>query len=150
MMARPLSKLMLLCCLLLAMGAHCRAASADVILVTAAQNPVDELDTRQVRSLYKGRLTAINGHPIKPVNAAPGTVDRTAFLKNLMNANELDYTGYWHVRRYTGQGIPPAEVSDQAELFERLIQEPEKVGYLWVPPGSKLKLPNGLKVIRLR
>lgn len=149
-MTHPLYKLLLSLCLLLVMGANCRAASADVILVTATQNPIDELDTRQVRSLYKGRLTAVNGKPLKPLNAAPGSVDRTEFLKNLMDANELDYTGYWHVRRYSGQGTPPVEVNDQAELFERLIQEPDRVGYLWVPSGSKPKLPEGLKIIRIR
>ena len=150
MMTHPMCKLLLSLCLLLVMGTNCRAASADVILVTAAQNPIDELDTRQVRSLYKGRLSSINGRTLKPVNAAPGSVDRTEFLKKMLDANELEYTGYWHVRRYSGQGTPPAEVNDQAELFERVIQEPDQVGYLWVPPGSKPKLPDGLKIIKIR
>lgn len=149
-MTHPLYKLLLPLFLLLLVGANCRAASADVILVTAAKNPIEELDTRQVRNLYKGRLSSVNGRALKPVNAAPGSVDRTEFLKNMMNANELDYTGYWHVRRYSGQGTPPTEVSDQAELFERLIQEPDRVGYVWVPPGSTPKLPEGLKIIRVR
>ena len=149
-MTHPMFRLLLSFTLLLLAGANCRAASADVIFITATKNPIEELDTRQVRSLYKGRLSSINGKPLKPVNAAPGSVDRAEFLKNLMDANELDYTGYWHVRRYSGQGTPPAEVNDQAELFERLIQEPDRVGYLWVPPGSKPKLPEGLKIIRIR
>ena len=67
-----------------------------------------------------------------------------------MKLNELDYTGYWHVRRYSGQGTPPLEVASQGELFELLKKQPEGIGYLWVPPGSKLNLPEGLKVIKIR
>ena len=113
MIRHPFSKTALLFSLLLVLGANGRAASADVILVTAAKNPIDELDTREVQSLYKGRLTSINGKPLKPLNAAPGSIERKEFLNQMMKLNELDYTGYWHVRRYSGQGTPPLEVASQ-------------------------------------
>lgn len=150
MMCRSFSKVALLFSLLLVMAATSQAASADVILITAEQNPVEELHKREVQSLYKGRLSAVNGKPLKPLNALPGTVERNQFLNRLMQLNELDYTGYWHVRRYSGQGTPPEEVSNQDELFQLLKKEPDRVGYLWLPPGATLKLPEGLKVIRLR
>ena len=150
MIRHPFSKTALLFSLLLVLGANGRAASADVILVTAAKNPIDELDTREVQSLYKGRLTSINGKPLKPLNAAPGSIERKEFLNQMMKLNELDYTGYWHVRRYSGQGTPPLEVASQDELFDLLKKQPEGIGYLWVPPGAKLELPEGLKVIKVR
>ena len=150
MIRHPFSKTALLFSLLLLLGASGRAASADVILVTAAKNPIDELDTREVQSLYKGRLTSIKGKPLKPLNAAPGSIERKEFLNQMMKLNELDYTGYWHVRRYSGQGTPPLEVASQDELFELLKKQPEGIGYLWVPPGAKLDLPEGLKVIKVR
>jgi hypothetical protein len=150
MIRHPFSKTALLFSLLLLLGASGRAASADVILVTAAKNPIDELDTREVQSLYKGRLTSIKGKPLKPLNAAPGSIERKEFLNQMMKLNELDYTGYWHVRRYSGQGTPPLEVASQDELFDLLKKQPEGIGYLWVPPGAKLELPEGLKVIKVR
>lgn len=149
-MKRTLSQLSVLLGLVLLLGASGRAASADVILVTAAQNPIEELDARDVRNLYKGRLTSIKGKPLKPLNAAPGSVERKEFLNQMMKLNELDYTGYWHVRRYSGQGTPPMEVASRDELFQILKTEPEGIGYLWVPPGEKPKLPDGLKVIKVR
>ena len=150
MIRHPFSKTALLFSLLLLLGASGRAASADVILVTAAKNPIDELDTREVQSLYKGRLTSIKGKPLKPLNAAPGSIERKEFLNQMMKLNELDYTGYWHVRRYSGQGTPPLEVASQDELFDLLKKQPEGIGYLWVPPGGKLNLPDGVKVIKVR
>ena len=150
MIRGPLSKLIVLSSLLVSLGASGRAASADVILVTAEKNPIDELDAREVQSLYKGRLTSIKGKPLKPLNAAPGSIERKEFLNQMMKLNELDYTGYWHVRRYSGQGTPPMEVASQDELFELLKKQPEGIGYLWVPPGAKLDLPDGVKVIKVR
>lgn len=150
MIRHPISKLAVLFSLLLLLGASGRAASADVILVTAAKNPIDELDKREVQNLYKGRLTSVKGKPLKPLNAAPGSIERKEFLNQMMKLNELDYTGYWHVRRYSGQGTPPLEVASQDELFELLKKQPEGIGYLWVPPGAKLDLPEGLKVIKVR
>lgn len=126
------------------------AASAEVYVVSSASHPVNEIAIRELRSIYKGRLSQVNGHRLTPVNTAPGTTDRDEFLQRIMNLNELDYTGYWHVRRYTGQGTPPVEVDSKEELFDTLKEQPDGIGYVWVPPGSKPRLPDGLKVIRLK
>lgn len=125
-------------------------ASAEVYVVSSASHPVNEIAILELRSIYKGRLSQVNGHRLTPLNIAPGTNDRNQFLEQIMNLNELDYTGYWHVRRYTGQGTPPTEVENREELFAILKQQPDGIGYLWVPPGTKPKLPDGLKVIRLK
>lgn len=149
-MAHPLNKFGLMLALLFMLGANSGAASADVVLVAAANNPIDELDARQVRSLYKGRLTTVNGTQLMPLNAAPGSLERNEFLARFMELSELDYTGYWHVRRYSGQGTPPKEVESTAELFTTLEQQPGGIGYLWIPSGSKPQLPEGLKIIKIR
>ncbi|MCE2745318.1 MAG: hypothetical protein LW710_05360 [Burkholderiales bacterium] len=126
------------------------AASAEVHVVSSASHPINEIAVRELRSIYKGRLSQVNGHRLVPLNTAPGTTDRDAFLERIMKSNELDYTGYWHVRRYTGQGTPPAEVNNKDELFAALKQQPDGIGYLWVPTGAKPDLPDGLKLIRLK
>ncbi|MBU0783693.1 MAG: hypothetical protein KJ798_11840 [Gammaproteobacteria bacterium] len=145
-----MNKLGLMCALLLMLGASSSVASAEVVLVAASNNPIDELDARQVQSLYKGRLTSVNGKQLTPLNAAPGSLERNEFLTSMMKLNELDYTGYWHVRRYSGQGTPPKEVENTAELFTILKQQPDGIGYLWIPSGTKPKLPEGLKIIKIK
>ncbi|VWX32939.1 conserved hypothetical protein [Limnobacter sp. 130] len=126
------------------------AASAEVYVVSSATLPINEIAIRELRSIYKGRLSQVNGYRLTPLNLAPGTNDRDAFLERIMELNELDYTGYWHVRRYTGQGTPPTEVDTKEELFTTLKEQPGGIGYLWMPNGSKPKLPDGLKVIRVK
>ncbi|MEQ9107973.1 MAG: hypothetical protein RLO04_10945 [Limnobacter sp.] len=145
-----MNKLGLMCALLFILGASSSVASAEVVLVAASNNPIDELDTRQVQSLYKGRLTSVNGQQLTPLNAAPGSLERNEFLTSMMELDELDYTGYWHVRRYSGQGTPPKEFDSPAELFTILKKQPDGIGYLWIPSGTKPKLPEGLKIIKIK
>ena len=126
------------------------AAMAEVYVVVSADSALNELELREVRSIYKGRLTQINGQRVVPLNAAPGSHDRVEFLSSVLNVSELDYTGYWHVRRYSGQGTPPNEVKDQAEMFNQIKADPQRIGYLKVPPGAKPEVPAGLKLIPLK
>lgn len=123
------------------------AAMADVYLVVSANSPLNKLELRQVRSIYKGRLTQIDGQRVVPLNAAPGSEDRVEFLHTVMDVSELDYTGYWHVRRYSGQGTPPSEVKDQADMFAQIQANPQHIGYVKVGPGSKTEIPPGLKLL---
>ncbi|HEX4844004.1 MAG TPA: hypothetical protein VFV57_10055 [Limnobacter sp.] len=126
------------------------SVGAQVLVLVSDNSHISEIDLRELRSLYKGRLTRVKGKPVVPLNTAPGSVDREAFLSEIMNLNELDYTGYWHVRRYSGQGVPPAEVETRQALFERLKGNNGLIGYIWVEPGKKPDLPSGIKPIRVR
>jgi hypothetical protein len=151
MIARPLKAMhMLVLAGLLCFLGVARPAAADMYVLSSTALPIDEIELKQLRSIYKGRLSQVNGHRLVPMNIASGTPDRDAFLQRVIGASELDYTGYWHVRRYTGQGTPPQEVDSHEALFAVLKQNPERIGYLWISDGSKLRLPEGIKTIRLR
>ena len=41
-------------------------------------------------------------------------------------------------------------VTTQDELFQLLKTQPEGIGYLWVPAGNKLNLPEGVKAIKIK
>jgi ABC-type phosphate transport system substrate-binding protein len=140
---------MLIVAMLSSMGMS-NAAMAEVYVVVSADSPLNTLELREVRSIYKGRLTQVKGQRVVPLNAAPGSYDRIEFLNSVMNVSELDYTGYWHVRRYSGQGTPPNEVKDQVEMFNQIKADPQRIGYLKVPPGQKPEVPAGLKLIPLK
>lgn len=135
---------------LLGLPALAKPVAAEVYVLSSVALPLNEIELRQLRSIYKGRLSEINGHRLVPLNSVSGTPDREEFLQRLMSSTDLDYTGYWHVRRYSGQGTPPREVDNHEELFASLKQNPEAIGYLWLPPGVKPRLPDGLKIIRLK
>lgn len=125
-------------------------SQAEVYVLTAQSSKLEEVSLRELRNLYRGRTTVIAGQPVTPVNAAPGSKDRQAFLEEVLQVSELDYTGYWHVRRYSGQGVPPKETPDRLQLFETIGESPNRIGYLKLDNGEPLRLPQGLKVLRVR
>ena len=63
------------------------AASAEVYVVSSASLPINEIAKRELRSIYKGRLSQVNGHRLTPLNSAPGTTDRDALIERIMNLN---------------------------------------------------------------
>ncbi|WP_370260716.1 hypothetical protein [Limnobacter sp.] len=140
---------MTMCSVLLGLGTA-GAVSAQVLVLTSTSNPIQEIGVKELRSLYKGRLSRVGEQTVIPLNKPAGSVDRTQFLSLMLNQNELDYTGYWHVRRYSGQGVPPQEVKSREDLFDRLKGNPNLLGYIWVEPGSKPELPEGIKAIKIR
>lgn len=121
---------------------------AQLVIVTSVANTVSELDKRQLRNLYKGRLSRLADQAIKPVDAKIGSEDREAFLEQIMGQNEYDYSGYWHVRRYTGQGTPPVQAESREDLFSRLRSQPNSIGYVWIKSGEAL--PAGLKALQIK
>ncbi|HEX4917101.1 MAG TPA: hypothetical protein VFV43_04305 [Limnobacter sp.] len=126
------------------------AVNAQVMVIASDNSPINEIELRELRSLYKGRLTRLRGQSVVPLNTAPGSTDRRAFLDQMMEQNELDYVGYWHVRRYSGQGVPPEEVGTHDELFDKLRKNNGLIGYIWIEPGKKPDLPTGLKIIKVK
>lgn len=135
---------------LLGLGLTLSAAQvqAELVIVTSAASSVSELDVRQLRNLYKGRLSRLADRPIKPLDAKIGSADREAFLEQILGQNEYDYSGYWHVRRYTGQGTPPVQTESRDDLFNRLRSQPNSIGYVWIKSGEEL--PAGLKALQIK
>lgn len=126
------------------------ASVAEVVVVSASSMPVNEIELRELKSIYKGRLSQVQGYKVTPLNRSTGSPERNEFLSRLLNSTELEYTGYWHVRRYSGQGTPPEEVQTEEQLFAFLKQNPNRIGYLWIPSGSPRKLPEGIKLIKIK
>ena len=127
-----------------------KLAAADVYIVMHTKLPMNEISAKDLARLYKGRATGINGNAITPVDAAVGSEERALFLDKVIGSKEADYTGYWHVRRYTGQGTPPAKITSQQELFNLILSRPDYLGYVKIEKGETLDLPNGLKKLPVR
>lgn len=145
-----LRNLLLQAPLVLGMSLLTPPAKAELVLVTSIENPIQGLDKRDLRNLYKGRLTRVDSTPLKPLDAKPGSRAREAFLSEILDQNEYDYSGYWHVRRYTGQGTPPLQADSVEDLFSALLSQKTAIGYIWLEPGRELALPPGLKALKVK
>jgi ABC-type phosphate transport system substrate-binding protein len=121
---------------------------AQVVIITSEQTSIDSLSYKQLRNIYKGRLTQIEQEILYPINFPSGSKQREQFLKVVLQQNEFDYSGYWHVRRYSGQGTPPKEIRGLDELFNLLQRQKGAVVYLNLDQlNEPLNLPKGLKIL---
>lgn len=129
---------------------HGFAAPSDLVLITGVKNSTDSIRPEDVKRLYKGRLTSIQGQTLRPVNAPTGSMERAVFFNRVLNMSEPDYVGYWYVRKSSGQGEPPVVLSSAAELIDYLKSQPAGIGYLPVKPSESLNLPKELKIIKVQ
>lgn len=123
-------------------------AFAQVVIVTSEKTRLSSLSYQQLRNIYKGRLTQVEQEVLYPINFPSGSKQREQFLRVVLQQNEFDYSGYWHVRRYSGQGTPPKEIKSFQELFEFLQEQKGAVVYINLDQlNEPLNLPDGLKML---
>lgn len=116
-------------------------APASVLVVAHADMP--QLDEQALQRIYLGKVVAIEGRPVIPVNLARGHALRKDFMERILAQDEERFIAYWTVRRYIGKGSPPREFESVEAQLEFIRATPGAVGY--VDAGADVK--PGLKTI---
>jgi ABC-type phosphate transport system substrate-binding protein len=122
------------------MAGEARAAGGVVVIGDAR---LARLDPSTVEKIYLGRVIEVDGVHITAVNANSGSTVRNRFLQTFVKRDDDSYTGYWNVRRYSGLGAPPRELSSSAEIINFVKSTPGAIGYIDeadVPPGVSVLL----------
>lgn len=122
--------------------------AADLWLVMPISIASTNITNSDIKKLYMGRKNAIGDVFVTPFNFKPDAAERRVFLKSIVEMDEAEYVGYWYVRRFSGQGVSPIEVSSSADLMAKLKETKNGVGYLVsdedklpaTPAGYTLKL----------
>jgi hypothetical protein len=115
---------------LMAFGLMVRAyASESEVLVVAHPN-TPSMDGETLQKVFLGKVIMVNGVSVIPVNLAPGTAERRAFMDLVMGQGDEKFISYWTVRRYIGKGQPPKEFSSPQELLDYVRATPGAIGYL--------------------
>ncbi len=103
-------------------------AAADLSIIGHATVPL--LDQATLQRIYTGKTVALNGVRLTPVNFPPNHPLRTQFLRNYLERDENDYTGYWTVRCYVGKGVPPQELHSVTEVLQFIVNTTGAIGYI--------------------
>jgi hypothetical protein len=117
-----------------------RAAGGVVVIGDAR---LARLDAPTLERIYLGRVIEVDGIPVTAVNANSGSAVRARFLQAFVKRDDDSYVGYWNVRRYSGLGAPPRELSSSAEIINFVKSTPGAIGYIDeadVPPGVNVLL----------
>jgi ABC-type phosphate transport system substrate-binding protein len=106
------------------------AAQADTVVVVSTSFPVDSLGKADFARSFLGKpWTLPSGKPVKPINLKAGAT-REEMQNGLLEKNQAAVEKYWAKMAFTGNGTPPDEVGDDAEMLKRVAGDPTAIGYV--------------------
>ncbi len=105
--------------------------AADIVVVVSAQSEVSQLQRIDIENIFFGRNYSFpNGADATPLDLEEGSAERVEFYMKLAGRSPAQVKAFWAKLIFTGRGRPPAVVSDREELIDRLIADPNAIGYI--------------------
>ena len=101
-----------------------------LILVNDA-NPVYAATVEQVADLFLGRRTDWRtGHPVLPVDQSPDAPVREEFSVAVLGRPLQAVQAYWRRKLYTGEAVPPPELTSDQAVVDFIRTHPDAIGYV--------------------
>lgn len=130
--------------LVLSLGAG--AATADVVIVVSARNPVTELTKNRVADIFLGKTNQFpDGEKAVPIDQVDGSPSRDEFYEKVSGRSPAQIRAYWSKRMFTGRGQPPQEFENGQALLKRIAQDPHAIGYV-----ERNEVDSTVRVIPMR
>lgn len=101
-----------------------------LVVVVAADSPIRNVSSEELRRLYMRAGDAISGREMTPFNHPPGTDTRVAFDELALRMGESEAGRYWIDRRVRGQESSPRVVTPASLLRKVVAKFPNSIGYL--------------------
>ncbi|MBT1450138.1 phosphate ABC transporter substrate-binding protein [Glaciecola sp. XM2] len=119
-------------------------ALAEIVVVVHPSN-ADSLDSKMVQRIFLGKEKKFpNGSETVPVNQSPESNVRQGFDQDVLGRSSSQVSAYWSKLVFTGKGVPPKEVSTDAEVIELVSQNPSVIGYI-----DRASATDAVKIVEL-
>jgi ABC-type phosphate transport system substrate-binding protein len=126
--------------------AQAQSDGNDVVVVVAADSPVERLDASDLADLYLGRTSRFpDGTPAVPIDQREGAPARSAFYSSYLGRSAAQMKAHWSTIVFTGRGSPPHDVPDGAAARALIAADPVAIGYL-----ERELVDASLKVVEVR
>lgn len=89
-------------------------AHADDFAVFTLNPDMKELRANQVKLIYRGRVSHINGVPIRLLDLPRKSHHREDFYRQLLNKSPTQMSAIWARLSFSGKAIAPTEISSEA------------------------------------
>jgi ABC-type phosphate transport system substrate-binding protein len=134
-----------LCLLSFASSFATAERSPDVLVLVHPSNPSSSVSREFVADAFL-KKTARWSHdePIRPVDLRPNAATRRLFSERLLRRSVAAVRSYWQQRIFSGRGVPPPELDDDAAVVRYVLKYPGAIGY--VTEGTRLE---GAKVLAI-
>ena len=123
------------------------ASSSVLAELTIIVNPANSntLNSKQVQRIFLGKDKKFpDGSEVLPVNLVADSATRNSFDQDVLGRNSSQVSAYWSKLVFTGKGIPPKEVSTDAEVIDLVSKNPSVIAYV-----DSSSVNDSVKVIKL-
>jgi hypothetical protein len=106
-------------------------ARAEIVVVASPNLNLGQLSSEDVRQIFSGRKSTVDGQAVKPVDLPAEDPIRERFYKKVLDMNESQLRSHWVRMSFTGKGKPPEMLSGPRELKARMTGKgAQLIGYI--------------------
>ena len=103
---------------------------ADIVVVVHPSNNA-ELSKKSVQRIFLGKAKKFsNGKEALPINQVPSSSARGSFDTDTLGRSSTQISAYWSKLVFTGKGIPPKELDNDAAVLTIVAANPNAIGYV--------------------
>lgn len=131
---------------LLAIGALALApvrASAELVIVVSASNPIQALRAEQIADIFLGQVGRFpDGSAAVALDQVLGSSLRNEFYTRVVAKSPPLLKAHWSRMIFTGRGQPPTELPNSAAVRKMVAGNPAYIGYI-----DKATLDHSVKAV---
>ena len=121
-----------------------RIEGASFNVVVHRDNPIESITRAKLSAIYMKRTRSWgDGREIVPVDQPASSPVRERFSRSIHGKNVAYVTRYWQRLIFSGRGIPPRQLQNDAAVLELVRNNRDAIGY--VERGTPLG--DGVKVL---
>jgi len=126
-------------------GQSTDAASQHFVIIVHPSNSTSEMTRDQLSEIFRKITTQWpEGVPAHPVDQYETSATRMAFSRAVFGKDVTAIMSYWYQQVYSGRGVPPLQVKDDAAVVAIVRDDPGAIGYI-----ARGSVPEGVRVVRL-
>ena len=119
-------------------------AFAEVVVIVHPSND-STLSQKDVQRIFLGKEKKFsNGNEVLPVNQVPSSSARGSFDTDTLGRSSTQIAAYWSKLVFTGKGIPPKELDNDAAVLAIVADNQHAIGYV-----DSASVSDAVKVISL-
>ena len=116
---------------------------AEMVVIVNKDNPVKELNKREIIDLYMGRnLYFADGKLALRLDQPPTSNERQQFYQTLVKKSVAQVNAYWAKLLFTGRASPPLLMHSNEQLLDTIRNNRNAIGYI-----DKANLDSSVKAV---
>ena len=106
-------------------------AATDLVVIANPTSGVDRMSRDEVTAIFMGRAKKLpSGITALPIDQTASGPDKARFYGELINKELSEVNSYWARLIFSGQGSPPRQADNSAEVLDIVSSNKGAIGYV--------------------